>query len=91
MIKNGVIVNKGEKRKIGPLTGKTFVITGTLAGMSREKAKEEILNKGGKVSSAVSGETHYLVAGEEPGSKLDKAEKLGIKILDEKAFLSLIK
>jgi len=59
--------------------------------MSREKIKEEIISRGGKVSSAVSGETDYLVAGAEPGSKYDKAQKLDIKILDDKAFLSLMK
>ena len=103
LIKNGVEVGKGEKKKTGPLTGKTFVITGTLSGFSREKAKEEIMNRGGKVGSAVSKETDYLIAGEEPGrsdsesrqtrtsSKYAKAKKLGIKILDEKAFLILIK
>jgi DNA ligase (NAD+) len=88
---NGVIVGKGEKKKVGPLTGKIFVITGTLDSMSREKVKEEILERGGKVSSAVSSETDYVIAGAEPGSKYDKAQKLGVKILDEKGFLSLIK
>jgi len=91
MIKNGVIIGQGEKKKVGPLTGKTFVITGTLAGMSREKAKEEILARGGKVASAVSSETDYLIACAEPGSKLSKAKKLGTKILDEEAFLKLLK
>jgi DNA ligase (NAD+) len=91
LARNGVEVQKGEKKKTGPLTGKTFVITGTLDSMSRQIAKEEILARGGKVGSAVSGETDYLVSGADPGSKYDKAQKLGIKILDEKAFLSLIK
>jgi len=90
LIKNGVVVDKGEKKKVGPLTGKTFVITGTLDSMSREKIKEEIVSRGGKVSSAVSGETDYLVAGAEPGSKYAKAQKLDTKILDEKAFLNLL-
>ncbi len=70
--------------------GKTFVLTGTLESLSRNKTKEKIRALGGDVSESVSKKTDYLVAGSEPGSKFDKAEKLGVKILNEKEFLSLL-
>lgn len=73
------------------IVGKTFVLTGTLEGMSRDEAKALIKKLGGKVSSAVSKNTDYVVAGESAGSKYDEAIKLGISILDEAAFLKLIK
>jgi DNA ligase (NAD+) len=75
----------------GAQRDKTFVLTGTLASMSREQAGEAILERGGKVSGSVSKKTDYLVAGAEAGSKLKKAEQLGITILDEAAFLKLLK
>jgi len=71
----------------GGLQGKTFVLTGTLTSMSREAAGEAIQKLGGKVSSSVSKKTDYVVAGEQAGSKLKKAEQLGIAVLDEAAFL----
>ncbi len=74
----------------GKLTGKMFVITGTLSSMSREEAKEKIEVLGGKTSESISREVDYLVVGEEPGSKLEKAKKLGIKTLDEKEFLEML-
>lgn len=74
-----------------PLFAKTFVITGTLTTMTRERAQEKIENLGGKVLSALSSKTNYLVTGENPGSKLKKAFALNITILDEKKFLQLIK
>jgi DNA ligase (NAD+) len=70
----------------GPLSGKTFVLTGTLPTMSREAATEAIQSLGGKVTGSVSKKTDYVVAGADPGSKLAKAESLGIPILDESAF-----
>jgi DNA ligase (NAD+) len=73
------------------LTGKTFVLTGTLQAMTREAAEEAIVQLGGKVSGSVSKKTHYVVAGAEAGSKLKKAQQLGIEILDEAAFLKLLK
>ncbi len=72
-------VNKGEQR----LQGITFVLTGTLKGLTRQEAKEKIESLGGKVSSSVSSSTAYLVAGDKPGSKYQKANELGVTILDE--------
>lgn len=72
------------------VSGKTFVMTGSLYSMKRSEAKERILRKGGRVSSSVSGSTDYLVAGESPGSKLRKAADLGVIILNEEAFLGLL-
>jgi len=72
------------------LTGKTFVITGSLESMDRETAKERIRAQGGDASESVSKKTSYLVAGAEPGSKYNKAQKLGVEIVDEKEFLKLL-
>ena len=74
----------------GPLTGKTFVLTGTLSTMTRDEATAAIEERGGKVSGSVSKKTSYLVAGEEAGSKLEKARTLGIPILTEEDFRGLI-
>ncbi len=76
-------------QKDGPLTGKTFVITGTLNRWSRKDAEERIEQLGGRASGSVSKKTDYVVAGDNAGSKLDKAQELGIEILDEKAFAEL--
>ena len=74
----------------GPLSGKTFVLTGTLGTMSREEATEAIQARGGKVTGSVSKKTNHVVAGAEAGSKLVKAESLGISVLDETAFRNLL-
>jgi DNA ligase (NAD+) len=74
-----------------PLQGKTFVITGTLSDMTRDEAKAELQALGGKVTGSVSSKTDYVVVGESPGSKADKAEKLGVEILDEAALQKLLK
>jgi DNA ligase (NAD+) len=74
----------------GPLSGKTFVLTGTLPTMSREEATEVIQSLGGKVTGSVSKKTDHVVAGADPGSKLAKAESLGISVLDEGAFRKLV-
>ena len=73
------------------LLGKTFVLTGTLQGLGREAAEQAIVELGGKVSGSVSKKTHYVVAGAEAGSKLGKAQQLGIPVLDEAEFLKLLK
>jgi DNA ligase (NAD+) len=90
LFKNGVTLQKVEKKQNGKFKGLIFVLTGTLETMSREIAKEKIINLGGKVSGSVSSNTSYVVAGEEAGSKLKNAEKLGVKIIDEKKFLEML-
>jgi DNA ligase (NAD+) len=72
------------------LRGKIFVLTGTLESMSRDEAKEKIRSFDGEVSESVSKKTTYVVAGSEPGSKLEKAKRLGVKVIDEKDFLKLL-
>ncbi len=74
----------------GPLTGMTFVLTGTLERRSREQAEAEIVAHGGKVTSSVSKKTSYVVAGESPGSKLARAESLGVPVIDENALDELL-
>ncbi|WP_372592521.1 BRCT domain-containing protein, partial [Guyparkeria sp.] len=73
-----------------PLAGKTFVITGTLPDMTRDEAAEKLTALGAKVTSSVSKKTTALVAGEAAGSKLDRAEKLGVPVLDADAFARLL-
>ena len=74
----------------GPLSGATFVLTGTLPGLSREEATARIETAGGKVTGSVSGKTDYVVVGEAAGSKLDKAKRLGTKLLDEDGLRALL-
>ncbi len=76
-------MKKDEKKKEGAFTGQTFVVTGTLPTLSRDGVKEFIESNGGKVTDSVSKKTSYLVLGEAPGSKLDKAKSLGVKVIDE--------
>jgi len=75
----------------GPLAGKTFVLTGTLPTLAREDAKARIESAGGKVTGSVSKKTDFVVAGEDPGSKLDKARELKIRVIDEPELLELLK
>ena len=90
IINNGVQV-KTVKLISRKLQGKTFVLTGSMDSMTRDQAKQKIRLLGGDISSSVSKDTDYVVAGESAGSKLEKAQNLGIKIIDEKEFLSIIK
>jgi DNA ligase (NAD+) len=79
-----------ERRgKAGKLAGKTFVLTGTLAGITRDRAKELIEEQGGRVATGVSNSVDVLVVGEDAGSKLEKARKLGIEMWDEKKFMTV--
>ena len=71
-------------------SGKTFVLTGTLSSLSREEAGEKIVNLGGKVTSSISKSTNFVIVGENPGSKLNKAEKLGVETINEKEFSKLL-
>jgi DNA ligase (NAD+) len=74
----------------GPLAGKAFVVTGTLASLSRSEATQAIEERGGRVTGSVSKKTDYVVAGEKPGTKLDRARELGVAVLDEEAFRELL-
>ncbi len=80
-----------QKSKDSSLAGKTFVLTGTLTAMTRDEAKAALETLGARVTASVSKKTDYIVAGDDPGSKLDKAEELGIEILGENDFLKLLK
>ncbi|MFH1129242.1 MAG: NAD-dependent DNA ligase LigA [Patescibacteria group bacterium] len=97
--KAGIVI-ASQKSKINPptgeagsqkLIGKTFVLTGEMEKMTRDEAKEKIRELGGDVSGSVSKNTDFVVVGFEPGSKFDKAQKLGVKIINEKEFIKLIK
>ena len=80
----------GLQQSAGILAGKTLVLTGTLPTLTRDEAKEKIEAAGGKVAGSVSKKTDYVVAGEEAGSKLVKAQELGVTILDESGLLALL-
>ncbi|MDN5347170.1 MAG: ligase [Clostridia bacterium] len=87
---NMVAGGSGAEGAPGPLAGKTFVLTGTLPTLTRQEAEELIMKAGGKVSSSVSRRTDYVVVGEKPGSKYEKARELGIAILDEAGLRRLL-
>ena len=90
--KTGIKIIKERERKINPkIKDKTFVFTGELDTISREAAKEKVRELGGDISSSISKETDFVIVGSEPGSKYDKAKKLGVKILNENEFLKMIK
>lgn len=90
LLKEVTVTNSPIKKQAGKLVGKSFVLTGTLATMSRDEAKQKIRALGGDVSGSVSKNTTYVVAGESAGSKEEKARELGVSILTEDQFLAMI-
>ncbi|MDX2163790.1 MAG: BRCT domain-containing protein, partial [Gammaproteobacteria bacterium] len=90
LIKSGVHWPKIVKNTHQPLAGKTFVLTGTLQKYSRDEAGDILESLGAKVTNSVSKSTSYVVVGESPGTKLDKAKQLGVEVLDEEKFLKLL-
>jgi DNA ligase (NAD+) len=84
------VEGRGRAARELPLAGRSFVLTGSLAGMTREEATERILALGGKVSGSVSKKTNYVVAGTEPGGKLDRARALGVEIIDEQGLARML-
>jgi len=80
-----------ESNTVSDMAGKSFVVTGTLNGYTRKEIEDIIKNLGGRVSSTVSGKTDFLIVGESPGSKLEKAKKLETTILGKKEFEEMIK
>jgi DNA ligase (NAD+) len=89
LLQAGVEIRNPSKRD-GRLRGQTFVLTGTLASIPRREAEEMIKSHGGVASSSVSAKTDFLVAGDSPGSKLERARKLGVRVLDEEGFLKML-
>lgn len=90
MLEAGVTPTAEEKRVGGRLTGKNFVFTGALSGFTRDQARRIVEDEGGHVVGSVSRKTDYVVAGEDPGSKLDKARELGVAVLSEARFSELV-
>ncbi|MFY9747526.1 MAG: NAD-dependent DNA ligase LigA [Acidobacteriaceae bacterium] len=89
--KAGLTFTAEKRKKTSQLEGLTFVLTGTLPNLSREDAKAKIESAGGRVSGSVSKKTNYIVAGEDAGSKLDKARELGVNVIDEAALEELLR
>jgi len=90
LLEAGINYPAAPERKSAEFEGMTFVFTGTLTRLSRDEAEAEVKKRGGKAASAVSKKTTYVVAGEKAGSKLEKAVKLGVDVIDEEAFLRMI-
>ena len=89
LLKSGVKI-KGQRQTKSKITGKSFVITGGLESYSREEAKQAVRDRGGEVHETVTKETNYVVVGSDPGSKYDKAKKLGTEMITEKQFKNLL-
>ncbi|MBC7336336.1 MAG: NAD-dependent DNA ligase LigA, partial [Clostridia bacterium] len=90
LVRAGVNTKEEITRGPAPLAGKTFVLTGALSSLTRKEAQEFIERLGGRVASSVSRQTDYVVVGENPGSKYERAVALGINLLDEAAFKELL-
>ena len=90
LIASGVNPTQKQTKQSDKLVGKTFVVTGTLESFSRSQIEQTIKENGGKISSSVSKKTDYVLAGVEAGSKLDKAQQLGVKVINEKEFMKMI-
>nr|HID58883.1 NAD-dependent DNA ligase LigA [Desulfobacterales bacterium] len=90
ILRSGLVLEGDETVQKDKLAGLTFVLTGTLNSMTRAQAKQRIESLGGKVTNSVSRKTSYVVAGREPGSKLDKAKELGVSIIDEETFVKML-
>ena len=90
LLNSGVKPSSPVKKASGTLEGKSIVVTGTMENFSRQAIEQTIKDHGGKTSSSVSSKTSFVLAGENPGGKLEKARKLGVKTLDEPAFLRLL-
>ena len=87
---NLVMAEKVRAQSATPLSGKQIVLTGTLQTLTRDQAKQKIVNAGGRVTSSVSQKTDYVVAGTDAGGKLSKAQKLGVAVLTEQEFCKLL-
>jgi DNA ligase (NAD+) len=90
LLASGMVLSVEEKKVSAAVAGKTFVLTGTLPTLSRDEAKERLERAGAKVAGSVSKKTDYVVAGDDAGSKLAKAEELGVAVIDEATMLSLL-
>jgi DNA ligase (NAD+) len=86
----GVAPRQPRIRRSSKLAGKTIVVTGSLENFTRQQIEQAIRQAGAKSSSSVSKKTDFVLAGENPGSKLDKASKLGVKVISEKQFLAML-
>jgi len=91
LLKSGIKIKVIGKEKKGKLSGKTFIFTGTLNSIERNLAKEKVRYLGGQTTESVSEKVDFVVAGENPGSKLDKTQKMGLKVINEKQFLEMLK
>lgn len=86
-----IVMQKNTAKKNAAFMGKTFVLTGTFMGMTRDEAKEKVRNAGGDIAESVSKQTSFVIAGENPGSKLKKAKELGVPVLSESDFVKMLK